>query len=91
MSQTTSTATPDTRSLHVKVHLAPLVEEALRFITLPWPRATPEDALGDLGSPRNRFIPMAVLEQMVLDGVSRRQDVAEYLTAAFDPGQFDVR
>ena len=82
---------PASHNLHVQVRLDPLVEEALRFITLPWPRPRPEDALGDLGSPRNRYIPLVVLEQMVLDGVSRRRDVAEFLAATFDPEQFDIR
>jgi RNA polymerase sigma-70 factor (ECF subfamily) len=78
-------------NLHVQVRLDPLVDEALRFITLPWPRTRPEEALGDLGSPRNRYIPLVVLEQMVLDGVSQRQDVVDFLSATFDPEQFDIR
>jgi len=91
MSQVTPTRHAGSHNLHVQVRLAPLVDEALRFITLPWPRTRPEDALGDLGSPRNRYIPIVVLEQMVLDGVSQRQDVADFLSATFDPEQFDIR
>jgi RNA polymerase sigma-70 factor (ECF subfamily) len=78
------------RNLRVEVRLDPLVDEALRYITLPWPRHDPEGALDDLGSNRNRFIPIVILEQMVLDGVTRRQDVADFLAANFDPQQFDV-
>jgi RNA polymerase sigma factor (sigma-70 family) len=78
------------RNLRVEVRLDPLVEEALRYITLPWPRHEPEGALNDLGSNRNRFIPIVILEQMVLDGVTRREDVAEFLAATFDSQQFDV-
>jgi RNA polymerase sigma-70 factor, ECF subfamily len=81
---------PSTRNLRVEVRLEPLVDEALRYITLPWPRHDPEGALSDLGSNRNRFIPIVILEQMVLDGVTRRQDVADFLAATFDTQQFDV-
>jgi RNA polymerase sigma-70 factor (ECF subfamily) len=81
---------PSQRNLRVEVRLDPLVEEALRYITLPWPRHDPEGALKDLGSNRNRFIPIVILEQMVLDGVTRRQDVADFLAATFDSQQFDV-
>jgi hypothetical protein len=91
MSQVTPPPDAGSHNLHVQVRLAPLVDEALRFITLPWPRTRPEDALGDLGSPRNRYIPIVVLEQMVLDGVSQRQDVTDFLSATFDPEQFDIR
>jgi RNA polymerase sigma-70 factor (ECF subfamily) len=91
MSPTPIPAAPGSHNLHVRVRLGPLVDEALRFITLPWPRPRPGDALDDLASPRNRYIPLVILEQMVLDGVSRRRDVAEYVTAAFDPQQIDVR
>jgi RNA polymerase sigma factor (sigma-70 family) len=90
-SQTPPSGAPGSHNLHVRVRLDPLVDEALRFITLPWPRPRPEEALGDLGSPRNRYIPIVVLEQMVLDGVSQRQDVAEFLRATFDPEQFEIR
>ena len=69
------------RNLRVEVRLDPLVEEALRYITLPWPRHEPEGALNDLGSNRNRFVPIVILEQMVLDGVTRREDVADFLAA----------
>ncbi|HEX2516302.1 MAG TPA: hypothetical protein VH257_16465 [Chloroflexota bacterium] len=78
------------RNLRVEVRLDPLVEEALRYITLPWPRHEPEGALNDLGSNRNRFVPIVILEQMVLDGVTRREDVADFLAATFDSQQFDV-
>jgi hypothetical protein len=78
------------RNLRAEVRLDPLVEEALRYITLPWPRHDPEGALNDLGSNRNRSIPIVILEQMVLDGVTRRQNVADFLAATFDSQQFDV-
>ena len=79
------------RHIRVEVRLDPLIDEAHRFITLPWPRANPTGALRDLGSSRNRFIPLQILEQMVLEGVTRREDVADFITTAFDPQQFDVR
>jgi RNA polymerase sigma-70 factor (ECF subfamily) len=79
------------RRIRVEVDLDPLVDEALAFITLPWPRPDPAAALPDLGSPRNRFVPLQILEQMVLDGVAARRDVSDFLAAVFDPHQFDVR
>jgi hypothetical protein len=79
------------RHIRVEVDLDPVIDEAHHFITMKWPRPNPREALGDLGFPRNRFVPIECLDQMVLAGVTRREDVAEFLTWCFDPEQFDVR
>ncbi len=79
------------RNLRVEVHIEPLIDEAMRFITAPWPRANPLEALGDLASTRNRYVPIHILEQMVLSGVSKRDDVATFIRACFSSDQFDLR
>ncbi len=87
----TSMDNQEARPIRVEVHLNSVVSEAHRFVTMPWPRPQPTDTLQDLASRRNCFVPLVVLEQMVLDGVTRRQDVADLIAAAFDPQHFDVR
>ena len=79
------------RHIRVEVDLDPVIDEAHQFITMKWPRPNPRQALLDLSSPRNRFIPIEILEQLVLAGVTQREVVAEFITSWFDPEQFDVR
>jgi RNA polymerase sigma-70 factor (ECF subfamily) len=81
------------RHIRVVVHLKPLIDQAHRFVSAAWPRSAPVAALGDLAASRNRClrIPVDVLEQMVLAGVTRRQDVAEFVTACFPPDEFEVQ
>ena len=61
--------------LRLEVDVDEITREAERFITESWPRPKPRATLGELGSPRNRFLSVEVLEYMVLDGVSTGQDV----------------
>ena len=79
------------RHIRVVVDLQPLIDQAHRFVTAAWPRTEPTEALGDLRASRNRFVPIPVLEQMVLAGVTRREDVADFITACFPTDEFDVR
>ena len=79
------------RHIRVVVDLEPLIDQAHRFVSAAWPRSAPAATLGDLVASRNRFVPIPVLEQMVLAGVTRRQDVADFVTACFPSDEFDVR
>jgi hypothetical protein len=65
--------------LRVEVDVDEITQEAERFITESWPRPTPRATLDELGSPRNRFLSLEVLEHMVLDGVSKEQDVRPFV------------
>lgn len=65
--------------LRVEVDVEELVQEAERFITERWPRPRPRAALDELASPRNRFLSLEILEYMVLDGASKRQDVRPFV------------
>jgi RNA polymerase sigma-70 factor, ECF subfamily len=65
--------------LRVEVDVDEITKEAGRFITESWPRPKPRETLADLRSSRNRFLPLEVLEYMVLDGVSREQDVRPFV------------
>ena len=65
--------------LRVEVDVDEITKEAERFITERWPRPTPRAALGELRSPRNRFLSVEVLEYMVLDGVANSQDVRRFV------------
>ena len=65
--------------LRVEVDVEEITQEAGRFITESWPRPEPRANLGELGSPRNRFLSVAVLEYMVLDGVSEQEDVRPFV------------
>jgi len=65
--------------LRVEVDVDEIAREAERFITERWPRPKPRETLDELGSPRNRFLSIEVLESMVLDGASGRQDVRPFV------------
>jgi hypothetical protein len=78
------------RFIRVEVHLDALIDEAHRFITMKWPRANPRESLGDLRY-GYAILPIDILEQMVLAGVTQREDVAEFISSWFDPQHFDVR
>jgi hypothetical protein len=80
-----------TRHIRVEVDLEAVTDDAYRFVATRWPRAEPRQELGDLGSGRNRFVPIEILEQMVLSGVTQRKDVAEFIASCFNPQHFDVR
>jgi hypothetical protein len=75
----------------VEVDLNPVIDDAYRFVTAKWPRPNPLEALGELGLPRNHFVPIQCLEQMVLAGVTRREDVAEFVTWCFEGWGVGVR
>ena len=65
--------------LRLEVDVDEITREAERFITEGWPRPKPRAALDELASPRNRFLSVEVLEYMVLDGVSKGQDVRRFV------------
>jgi hypothetical protein len=69
--------------IRIEVDLGDVVDEAHRFVTQSWPRGYPAAVLDDLASNRNRFVPIQVLEYMVLDGVSKRGDVAPFVDYCF--------
>lgn len=69
--------------LRIEVDLAGLVSEAQRFVTQAWPRNGAAAVAGELGSARNRFVPLQVLEYMVLDGASKRADIEPFIAYCF--------
>jgi RNA polymerase sigma-70 factor (ECF subfamily) len=73
------------RHIRVEVDVPAVVDEAHRFVASPWPRRQPAEVLEDLASSLNRFVPLAVLEYMVLDGIGPkdRQAVAEFVESCF--------
>ena len=79
------------RHIRIEVDLEPVIDEAYRFVTTKWPRPNPVEALGELGLPRNHFVPIQCLEQMVLAGVTRREDIADFVASCFAGWDIDVR
>jgi RNA polymerase sigma-70 factor, ECF subfamily len=74
----------DGKHIRIEVDLEGVLAEAFRFVTTPWPRQEPTDVLEDLKTPRNRFVPLQILEQMVLDGVRQRKHIAALLDYMVD-------
>ena len=69
--------------IRIEVDMERVVDEAHRFVTQQWPHDDPDAALDELGSSRNRFVPLSILEHMVLEGVSKRADVDSFVTYCF--------
>ena len=69
--------------IRIEIDVERVVDEAHRFVTQHWPHGNPDAALDELGSSRNRFVPLSILEHMVLEGVSKRADVDSFVAYCF--------
>ena len=69
--------------IRIEIDVERVVDEAHRFVTQHWPHDDPDAVLDELGSSRNRFVPLSILEHMVLEGVSKRADVDSFVSYCF--------
>ena len=61
--------------LRIEIDVDEISSEVEQYLTAPWPRPEPLEALDELASPRNRFVSIPILESMVLDGASTRDHI----------------